>query len=100
MPPRTGSLRFGSVLGIAGFTAMLFTPTEASAAEQDTIHVRAPREPARRDDSFSRMFPTLPPFTAPTDRVRDKVKKLFDEMVDGCVDRIVRWAPRADGMLR
>ena len=84
MPPRTGSLRFGSVLGIAGFTAMLFTPTEASAAEQDTIHVRAPREPARRDDSFSRMFPTLPPFAAPTDRLRDKVKKLGEK--DGLLD--------------
>ena len=26
-------------------------------------------------------------------------RQLFDEMVRGCVDRVTRWTPRADGML-
>jgi len=36
----------------------------------------------------------------PTTATAEAGEQLFDEMVDGCVDRIVRWAPRADGMLR
>ena len=84
MPARSGSLVFGTVLAVAAFSAILFTPTVASAAERDTIHVRAPREPARRDDSFSRMFPALPPFAAPTDRIREKAKKLGEK--EGLLD--------------
>jgi hypothetical protein len=71
MSPTNRSLTFGSIFAIASFFAGML-----SAAEQDTIHVRTPREPARKGDSFTRMFPGLPPFAPPTDRVREMAKKL------------------------
>ena len=54
-----------------------FHPSEVfEDTNQGTIHVRTPREPARKGDSFTRMFPGLPPFAPPTDRVREMAKKL------------------------
>ena len=38
--------------------------------------MRTPKEPARKGDSFTRMFPGLPPFAPPTDRVQEMAKKL------------------------
>jgi len=76
MSPTNRSLTFGSIFAIASFFAVMFTPLTGSAAEQDTIHVRTPKEPARKGDSFTRMFPGLPPFAPPTDRVREMAKKL------------------------
>jgi len=57
---------------------LIFTPFSTAADERDSLHVTAPRKPARADDSFIRMFPGLPPFAPATDEVRDKAKKLGD----------------------
>jgi hypothetical protein len=76
MSPTNRSRIVKSVFALASFSAVMFTPSTGSAAEQDTIHVRTPREPARKGDSFTRMFPGLPPFAPPTDRVREMAKKL------------------------
>jgi hypothetical protein len=84
MPLRNKSVIFRSILATATFCAVLFALSEPSAAQRDTIHVRAPREPARQDDSFTRMFPGLPPFAPATDRMREKAKKLGEK--DGVVD--------------
>lgn len=35
----------------------------------------------------------------PTTATAAEGKRLFAEMVDGCVERVARWAPRDDGML-
>ncbi|WP_116376456.1 mycofactocin biosynthesis peptidyl-dipeptidase MftE [Mycobacterium sp. MFM001] len=35
----------------------------------------------------------------PTTATAAEGERIFTEMVDGCVRRVVRWAPRADGML-
>ena len=35
----------------------------------------------------------------PTTATAEAGKQLFDEMVDGCTERIGRWTPRTDGML-
>ena len=36
----------------------------------------------------------------PTTATAEEGARLFTEVVDGCVARIKRWAPGADGMLR
>ena len=38
----------------------------------ETITLTAPKEPARADDSFVRLFPGLPPFAPPTDEMRER----------------------------
>jgi creatinine amidohydrolase len=35
----------------------------------------------------------------PTTATADEGKRIFSEMVDGCVRRVVRWAPGPSGML-
>jgi mycofactocin system creatininase family protein len=35
----------------------------------------------------------------PTTATAEAGERIFAEMVDGCVQRVTRWAPRADGML-
>jgi hypothetical protein len=83
MPPRNKSLICRSIVATVTFCAALLALSEASA-QRDTIHVRAPREPARQNDSFTRMFPGLSPFAPATDRIREKAKKLGEK--DGVLD--------------
>jgi creatinine amidohydrolase/Fe(II)-dependent formamide hydrolase-like protein len=35
----------------------------------------------------------------PTTATADEGRRIFSEMVDGCVRRVVRWAPGPNGML-
>jgi creatinine amidohydrolase/Fe(II)-dependent formamide hydrolase-like protein len=35
----------------------------------------------------------------PTTATAAAGKRIFSEMVDGCVRRVARWSPRPDGML-
>ena len=35
----------------------------------------------------------------PTTATAVEGERIFDEMVDGCVDRVARWSPGPDGML-
>src|SRR5215213_2198568 len=48
----------------------------ASAGDRGSIHITAPREPSRADDTFTRMFPGLPAFAPVTNELRDTVKRL------------------------
>jgi hypothetical protein len=49
------------------------------AAAQENITLSAPREPARPEDSFVRMFPGLPPFAPHTAEMREKARKLGEK---------------------
>ena len=70
------------VMGI-GYLSLLL-PAVSLAADRNTIDLAAPRQPARADDSFTRMFPGLPPFAPATDEVRETAKKLGEK--DGPLD--------------
>ena len=48
----------------------------ADAAEPNSVHVTRPTHPRNQDDTFSRMFPGLPPFAPQTDEVREQAKRL------------------------
>jgi hypothetical protein len=65
----------GSIVLMAGFS---------SAADQNTITIVAPKEPARPEDTFVRMFPGLPPFAPATDEMREKARQLGAK--DGILD--------------
>ncbi len=73
-----------SHLVMCGCAMLLIMPAISSAEDRNSISVTAPREPARSDDSFIRMFPGLPPFAPATDEVREKAKKLGAK--DGILD--------------
>ena len=65
-------------LGLAG---LLSDNVEQAAAADDisrrnNLHVTRPNAPHHPDDSFSRMFPGLPPYTPQTDKAREQAKKL------------------------
>jgi hypothetical protein len=72
----------GSVTG--GCLTILLMSAVASTADQSNINITAPKQPARADDSFVRMFPGLPPFAPSTDEMREKAKKLGEK--DGLLD--------------
>src|SRR5688572_17878993 len=57
-----------------GYLSLLL-PAVSLAADRNTIDLAAPRQPARADDSFTRMFPGLPPFAPATDEVRETAKR-------------------------
>src|SRR5687767_8197712 len=61
MPTRHGlQTRSGLVMGLCYISLLL--PAVSLAADGNTIELGAPRQPARADDSFTRLFPELPPF--------------------------------------
>jgi hypothetical protein len=55
------------------------TAATASADQRDSVHVLTPKRPARPDDTFTRMFPGLPPYTSATDDAREQAKKLGEK---------------------
>lgn len=64
-----------------GIVALLSSNTgQASAAEdiskRNNLHVTKPTNPRHSDDSYSRMFPGLPPYAPPTDEARERAQKL------------------------
>lgn len=65
-------------LGIAG--ALSGNVEHVAAADdiskRDNLHVTRPNAPRHPDDSFSRMFPGLPPYAPQTDEAREQAKKL------------------------
>lgn len=69
----------GLVKGICSVILIGLTAATASGDERDSVHVLAPKRPARPDDTFTRMFPGLPPFAPATDDARDQAKKLGEK---------------------
>ena len=70
------------ILGIAG---LLSSNIEEVLAAEDAGRrnnlfgqVVTPTRPSNPDDSFSRMFPGLPPFAPPTKEARERAQKLGD----------------------
>ena len=58
-------------------SAFAVMPGPAGGAESITLS--APKQPARPDDTFVRMFPGLPPFAPATDEMREKARKLGEK---------------------
>ncbi len=75
-------MRIRSTYFIAlGFVGVLSGNVEQVFAAEDmsrrnNLHVTRPNAPRHPDDSFSRMFPGLPPYTPQTDEAREQAKKL------------------------
>ena len=54
------------------------------ATERNNLSVTAPTRPPSSDETFTRMFPGLPPFAPATDEARERVRKLGEK--DGLID--------------
>lgn len=65
---------------------LLVAVSPAISASTDTVHVTSPTHPPGQDESFSRMFPSLPPFAPQTDEVRARVKTLGEK--GGVIDAL------------
>jgi Animal haem peroxidase len=68
-------------LGLAGLLSS--TTGQVDAAEdfsrKNNLHISKPTHPRHQEDSFSRMFPGLPPFAPPTEEARERAKKLGEK---------------------
>jgi hypothetical protein len=56
----------------------------ADPSGKNSVHVIRPTRPHHQDDSFSRMFPGLPPFSPQTDDARERARQLG--VKDGLLD--------------
>jgi Animal haem peroxidase len=74
-------LGWGLILSMCS-PVLLLMSGQAEGAESITLS--APKQPARPDDTFVRMFPGLPPFAPATDEMREKARKLGEK--DGILD--------------
>ena len=75
--------------GLAGVlcSTALFGLTAAHADGKNNLHLPGMRDrPHTPDNSFTRMFPELPPFALPTDAVREQAKKLGEK--GGLIDAL------------
>ena len=76
-------------VGLAGVlcSTALFGLTAAHADGKDNLHLPGLRDrPHTPDNSFTRMFPELPPFAQPTDAAREQAKKLGEK--GGLIDAL------------
>ena len=66
--------------GLAGLlcsTTLLLGITAAHAEGRNNLHLPGMKDRAHTpENSFTRMFPELPPFAPPTDAAREQAKKL------------------------
>ena len=75
--------------GLAGVlcSTALFGLTAAYADGKNNLHLPGMRDrPHTPDNSFTRMFPELPPFAPPTDAAREQAKKLGEK--GGLIDAL------------
>ena len=75
--------------GLAGVlcSTALLSLTLAHADGNNNLHLPGMRDrPHSPDNSFTRMFPELPPFAPPTDAARDQAKKLGEK--GGLIDAL------------
>ena len=75
--------------GLAGVlcSTALFGLTAAYADGKNNLHLPGMRDrPHAPENSFTRMFPELPPFAKPTDDVREQAKKLGEK--GGLIDAL------------
>ena len=75
--------------GLAGVlcSTALFGLTAAYADGKNNLHLPGMRDrPHSPDNSFTRMFPELPPFAPPTDEAREQAKKLGEK--GGLIDAL------------
>lgn len=65
-------------LGLAGLLSGTLEQAVAAddLSKRNNLHVTRPHAPRHPDDSFSRMFPGLPPYAPQTDEAREQAKRL------------------------
>lgn len=76
-------------VGLAGVlcSTALFGLTMAHADGKNNLHLPGMKDrPRSQDNSFTRMFPELPPFAQATDAARDQAKKLGEK--GGLIDAL------------
>ncbi len=76
-------------VGLAGVlcSTALFGITAAYADGKNNLHLHGMKDrPSSQDNSFTRMFPDLPPYAPPTDAARDQAKKLGEK--GGLIDAL------------
>jgi len=68
--------------GLAGVALFYYTArlTTAHADGRNNLHLPGMKDrPHAPENTFTRMFPELPPFASPTDAARDQAKKLGEK---------------------
>ena len=78
-----------TLLGVTGALCctVLAGITGAQSPEKNNLHLPGMKDrPHSPDNSFTRMFPELPPFAPPTDAVREQAKKLGEK--GGLIDAL------------
>lgn len=76
-------------LGVAGALccSILAGAAEAQSSRPNNLHLPGMRDrPQVPENTFTRMFPELPPFARPTDEARDQAKKLGEK--GGLIDAL------------
>ncbi len=77
-------------VGLAGIlcsTAIVGLTAAQAADGKNNLNLPGLRErPATQDNSFTRMFPDLPPYAPPTDEARTQAKKLGEK--GGVIDAL------------
>ena len=64
------------VLAFGLFWCDMVPTAAADSTERNSVHVIRPTHPRQPDDSYTRMFPGLPPFTPQTDEARERARQL------------------------
>ncbi len=64
------------LLSITVLISLPVVPLPTVLAQSNALHVMRPQRPPTDDESFTRMFPDLPPFAPPTDESREQAKQL------------------------
>lgn len=75
-------------LGLAGLLSGTLEQAVAAddLSKRNNLHVTRPHAPRHPDDSFSRMFPGLPPYAPQTDEAREQAKRLG--VKEGIIDAL------------
>jgi Animal haem peroxidase len=80
MSHRRKKILLAGLAGVLCSTALLGLTTAAHADGKNNLHLPGMRDrPHSPENSFTRMFPELPPFASQTDSARDQAKKLGEK---------------------
>ncbi|MEK7764490.1 MAG: heme peroxidase family protein [Nitrospirota bacterium] len=87
MSQRRKKILSAGLAGVLCSTTLLLGITAAHADGKNNLHLPGMKDrPHAQENSFTRMFPELPPFAPPTDAARDQAKKLGEK--GGLIDAL------------
>lgn len=77
MPCHTTRFRSSVLTYLLSASVLVAAPiAAANSPGANSVHVTRPSHPKNQDDTFTRMFPGLPPFALQTDESRERAKQL------------------------